>query len=340
MSTPPNAALAARLDEVLDRTIADGRIVGAVVAVALDGRVAYRRAAGLADRATGAPLRPDAIFRLSSVTKCIVSLAALALADQGRLALDAPITRWLPAFRPRLANGREPAISARQLLTHTAGLFYPDNPDHGAAYRERGVSSGLDGLFTDMAEAMRRIADAPLAAEPGQRWIYSLAIDVLGAVIEGVTGRPLAQAVHQLVLAPLGMADSGFAVADGTRLATPYVDALPHPLPMPAHHRATMEGGGGFDFAPGRIHAAGAYPSGGSGMVGTADDVLRALEAIRTGHPGVLSVAGAARARRARASRWSRRIPTSSACPAGAGAWSARCWSTRLPPPRRSRRAR
>lgn len=296
--TLPADAMSARLDDVVDRAIDGGRIVGTVLLVARAGRVVHRRAAGLADRESGRAMRSDAIFLLSSVTKPIVSLAALRLAESAQLDLDAPITRWLPGFRPRLADGREPAITAHQLLTHTAGLIYPGNAELGQPWRDAEVSSGLDGRFTSLEENLRRMASVPLAFAPSERWAYSLAIDVLGAVIEAVTGRPLPQALRELVLAPLGMTDSGFAVADLERLVTHYADGEPSPFPMPSRHRATHDGGL-FEFAPDRIFEPAAYPSAGGGMAGTAGDVLQALEAIRVGHPGVLSAAGAARMRRA-----------------------------------------
>lgn len=296
----PDAELAARLDPVLDRAVDRGGIVGAVVMAARGGRVVYRRAAGWADREAGRAMRTDALFLLSSVTKPAVALAALSLAESGRLALDEPVTRWLPEFRPRLPGGDAPAICARQLLLHTAGLAYPGSLEHGAPYRAAGVSNGLDGEFTTLAENLRRIASVPLVARPGERWIYSLATDVLGAVVEGVTGESLDRALRRLVLEPLGMADSGFAVADPARRVTHYADGPAGgagPIVMPARHPIVFEDGGTFEFAPGRIDAPAAYPSGGGGMAGSAGDVLRLLEAIRTGHPGVLSADGAARMR-------------------------------------------
>ena len=134
-SSPPPDALAQRIDAVIDRAIADEHVVGAVVMVARGGEVVYRRAAGLADRESARPMREDSIVLFSSVTKPIVSAAALALIDAGRLGLDNPVTRWLPDFRPKLPDGREPVITVRHLLTHTAGLSYPffekeDGPYH------------------------------------------------------------------------------------------------------------------------------------------------------------------------------------------------------------------
>ena len=289
-------ALSSRLDDVLDRAVASGRIVGTVVVAAQAGRVVYRRAAGFADRAAARAMRTDDVFLLSSVTKPIVALAAMRLVEAGLLDLEAPVTRWLPGFRPRLADGSAPAVTAHHLLTHTAGLVYPGNPDHGQAYRDQGVSSGLDGVFTSLDENLRRLARQTLVHPPGTAWIYSLAMDVLGAVIEAVTGLPLPQALQALVLEPLAMADSGFAVRDRGRLVTHYADGDPAPVVMPPLHRAVHDGAV-FAFAPGRIFERSAYASAGGGMAGTALDVLHALEALRAGHAGVLSAASAARMR-------------------------------------------
>src|SRR5262245_51546337 len=116
----PDAALAKRLDAVIDKAIADQTIVGTVVMIARDGKVVYARAAGLADREAKRAMREDTLFRLASMTKPITVLTALALIDQGKLALADPVTKWLPDFKPKLADGRAPTITVRHLITHTS----------------------------------------------------------------------------------------------------------------------------------------------------------------------------------------------------------------------------
>ncbi|WP_081557003.1 serine hydrolase domain-containing protein [Chromobacterium haemolyticum] len=118
------AGLEARMDAVLEQALSERRLVGAVVLAVKDGAPVYRRAAGWADREAGLPMREDALFRLASVSKPIVSTAAMVLAARQRLDLDEDIARWLPAFRPRLADGSPARITPRQLLSHTAGLGY------------------------------------------------------------------------------------------------------------------------------------------------------------------------------------------------------------------------
>ena len=119
------ARLAASVDRALDAGIASRRIVGAVIRVTLDGRAVYTRAGGFADREAETQLREDAIFRLASVSKPMVAATALALVERGKLSLDDTVARFLPDFRPKLADGRTPDILIRHLLTHTGGFTSP-----------------------------------------------------------------------------------------------------------------------------------------------------------------------------------------------------------------------
>jgi CubicO group peptidase (beta-lactamase class C family) len=151
-----------------------------------EGDIAHRRAYGLADREASAAMKTDAIFRLSSVTKPIVTAAAMRMIEQKQLALEAAITDWLPDFRPKF-DGLQPTITIRHLLTHTAGLSYdfmqpPDGP-----YHEHKVSSGSDQDGLSMKENLRRIVAAGLAFPPGAAWLYFVAMDVLAAVMQATT---------------------------------------------------------------------------------------------------------------------------------------------------------
>lgn len=287
----PSAADA--LDVAIDAAIADRRIVGAVVLVAREGEVVYRRAAGLADREAAVPLRDDAIFRLASVTKPFVTAAAMRLVEDGALALDAPVTRWLKDFRPRLADGSVPEITIRHLLTHTSGLSYRFIEPAGSAYHLHDVSDGLDQPGLSITENLARLAAVPLAFAPGAAWRYSLSIDVLGAVMEQATGASLPDLVATLVTGPLGLRDISFGVADRSRLAKPYANAAPAPIAMTDGLAVEMDGGAAV-FAPSRILDPASYPSGGAGMSGTAGDVLTFLEAIRTGDAPILTPASIA----------------------------------------------
>lgn len=278
-----------RLDTVIDQALAERRLIGAVVQIAQDGRRIYSRAAGLADREANRLMREDALFRLASVSKPIVSSAALALVARGRLRLDDRVERWLPAFRPRLPDGSVPELTIRHLMTHTAGLSYRFFQPHGGSYERAGVSDGMDLVAFGLDENLRRIASVPLLYAPGTAWAYSIATDVLGGVIERVADKRLDQAVHDLVTAPLGMDDTAFVAVDPQRLAAAYADAEPQPRRlMDADAIAFVEGTAGFLLDPRRALESAAFPSGGAGMVGSAGDLLRLLETLRQGGGALL----------------------------------------------------
>lgn len=276
------------LDDAIDRALAESRVVGALLVVTQHGETVYQRAAGLADREARRPMAVDTLFRYSSLAKPIVSAAAMVLVERGILGLGQPVTRWIPSFRPRLARGEAPTITVHHLLTHTSGLSYPWNetsPD--GPYHRTGIGDGIksSGRLT-LDENLERIASVPLDFDPGSAWQYSVGIDVLGAVIEHATGEDLPAAVARLVTGPLGMADTSFRVADPARLASAYGDAQPEPALMREGHTIP---GDMIVFSPGRAFDADAFPSGGSGMVGSGPNFVRFLEVIRTGGSPVLT---------------------------------------------------
>ncbi|MBN3789784.1 serine hydrolase domain-containing protein [Burkholderia sp. Ac-20353] len=279
------SALESRLDNVFATALREQRVVGAVAIVARDGHVIYRRAHGYADRETQRPMREETLFRLASVTKPIVTVAVLRLVADGRLNLDDPVSRWLPDFTPKLPDGSAPPLTIHQLLTHTAGLSYGLAEEPDSAYHRLGISDGIDRVEFDLDENLRRLAAAPLVFAPGTAWQYSLALDVLGAVIEQATGEPLGDAVARYVTGPLGMRDTGFVSREPARFAVPYANGVPQPVRMDDNIDVPMPEGLGVAvrFAPSRVFDEAAFPSGGAGMYGSADDVLRLLETLRDG---------------------------------------------------------
>jgi CubicO group peptidase (beta-lactamase class C family) len=282
--------LSAAVDQALDGGIAGGKVVGAVVKIVHGGAPVYTQAAGWADREAGIRLKDDAIFRLASMSKPIVSATALALVERGKLHLDDPVTAWLPAFRPKLGDGSEPAILIRHLLTHTSGLTYGFVERPGHSYHRANVSDGLDQPGLSMEENLRRIASVPLNFGPGTGWNYSVSIDVLGAVIAAATGGTLAEAVASLVTRPLGMTETGFHLADINRLAPVYADGDPRPTLMtdPQRVRRPEDPETHLIFSPSRVFDAASFQSGGAGMNGTAADYLRFVEALRRGGTPIL----------------------------------------------------
>lgn len=277
-----DATLAARLDPILERAVAQQRIVGTVVMVARQGRVVYQRAAGFADREAQRPMREDQLFRFASLTKPMVAVAALRLADQGRLDLQAPVSRYLPYFTPQLADGTLAVPTLAQLLSHTAGLHYGFGEDSNGPYHRAGVSDGLDGAPLTLEENLRRLAGVPLDFKPGTQWRYSLGLDVMGGVLAAATGQPLPEVVQQQVAAPLGLHDLSFHVSDAERLATAYRDGYPRPEPMSEPYLLPMPKGG-ILYSPARALSTQAFASGGGGMQGSAGDYLAFLEALRQG---------------------------------------------------------
>jgi CubicO group peptidase (beta-lactamase class C family) len=150
------------------------------------------------------------------------------------------------------------------------------------------VSNGFDQPGLSFEENARRIASVPLLFEPGTAWHYSLSLDVLGEVIARAGGAPLPEIVKRIVTGPLGLHDTGFAIADPQRLATPYADDRPRPVRMSSDHLLPFAASA-LRYAPGRIFNPASYPSGGAGMAGAAGDFLRFLEALRAGGAPILS---------------------------------------------------
>ncbi len=287
-------SLSSRLDSVLETALAADRLVGAVVLVSIDGELAYSRALGMRDRAAGSPMQRDTVFRLASITKTFVTAAAMRLVEEGIVGLDEPTSLWLTRFHPLLPDGSEPEMTLHHLLTHTSGLGYGFAQGPGHPYHALGVSDGLDSSVETLHENLARLAKAPLHFAPGERWEYGLSLDVAGHLLEASSGVPLIEIMRHAVIEPLGLRDLGFVAKDPGRLAVPYALEASGPVPMTDPYALVYEDGTSTVFSPGRALAPQLYPSGGSGMVGTADEVLALLEALRLDGAGILSPESAA----------------------------------------------
>ncbi|MFJ3231763.1 serine hydrolase domain-containing protein [Streptomyces sp. NPDC086787] len=271
-----------RLDQYFTDLVGEGRLPGFLVAVARGGRVAHLTVHGWRDVAGGLPVEADTLWRIYSMTKPVTAVAVLLLVEEGRLALDDPLERHLPAFaaprvyesgsgagvRTRPADG---PVLIRHLLTHTAGLtfgFYHSHPVD-ALYREAGLESSVPP-GADLAETTDVYAGLPLQFEPGTRWNYSVASNVLGRVVEVVSGRPLDEFFAERIFRPLGMTDAGFHITDeqAPRLAELYGETDT----------------GGITPIPGLpLHGRPRFLSGSGGMVATAHDYHRFMEMLRRG---------------------------------------------------------
>jgi CubicO group peptidase (beta-lactamase class C family) len=225
-----------RISNTVQKDIDDKRIAGGVTLVMRHGQVAFFKAQGMQDREAGKPMRPDTIFRICSMSKPITTTAVMILYEEGRFLLEDPVSKYLPEFKnPKVlvkpANGGEaytiPAtreISIRDLLRHTSGLTYQWNADLGSYYKEANVASGLLPYDGTIAESVERLAKQPLLFNPGERWEYSLSVDVLGRLVEVVSGKPFDEFLRTRIFEPLGMKDTYFFPPDNKldRLATAY----------------------------------------------------------------------------------------------------------------------
>jgi CubicO group peptidase (beta-lactamase class C family) len=283
--------LSQRIGDAVHSAIAEKRIVGAVIAVMRDGAAAHLKAYGAADREAGRAMAPDAIFRLASISKPIVTAAAMRLIEQGKLSLDAAVTDWLPDFKPKTPDGATPTITLRHLLTHTSGLAYDFMQSETGPYNRLQVSAGADGDIT-MEDNLARMVEAGLMFPPGAAWLYSVAIDVLGAVMQKAEGAHLDDVVRTHVTGPLGMNDTSFFVTDATRLVQPYSNAAPEPVRIgDGHKQAFLPGLAPINMSVSRAFNRHAFPAGGAGMNGTAAEIVRFLDVIRAGGDPILSTA-------------------------------------------------
>src|SRR4051812_11746469 len=266
-----------RVDTHFRRYVDDGRLPGWQVMVSRRGRVAHLSSYGLADKEAGRSVEADTIFRIYSMTKPVTSVAAMMLWEQGAFELNDPISGWLPDFAsPRVYPGGSAAkhtteratepIRVWHLLTHTAGLTYGFHRVHvtDEIYRNAGFEFGNPRGF-DLAKCVEGWAQLPLAFEPGSEWLYSVATDVLGRLVEVVSGQSLDTFFADQIFGPLGMVDTGFHVdADRAhRLAALYA------LPAGGRERVRFDQMG--DTATRRP----TWFSGGGGLVSTTRDYAR-----------------------------------------------------------------
>ena len=272
-----------RVTQAFQGYVDNGQIPGAIVLIARGDKVAYFQAFGFRDREQKLPMTTDSIFRLASMTKPIVSVAAMMLAEEGKLDVGAPVSQYLPEFKDLkvaveqvdAATGKKETVlqppvrpmTVQDLLRHTSGLVYSPPIGNGPvadAYRDANVSDRNETL----AEMVTKMSKLPLAHQPGEVWEYSMAVDVLGRVVEVVSGMDLDRFIEERVAKPLGMSSTGFYVreADRERLAQPQTD--PATGKRPPMFDATQK--------PKRF-------SGGGGLVSSAADYLQFCEMLLHG---------------------------------------------------------
>jgi len=283
-----------RIAALMEEHVDQGLLGGAVALVARDGKVAWLHSAGMQDREQRVPMSPDTIFRIASMSKPITSVAVMMLYEQGRFQLKDPLSRYIPEFRATkvLAAGGDggqavvPArreITIRHLLTHTSGLTYQWDGRVGPKYREAGITHGLLQDEDLLGDDMARLAQIPLVHQPGEAWTYGLSVDVLGRVVEVVSGMSLDEFLSTQLFEPLRMTDTHFYLSKDkvARLAAVY-----GPDPNGGLKRLGPEllGGGSFVHTTTYPYDGPArYYSGGGGLCSTIGDYARFLQMLLNG---------------------------------------------------------
>lgn len=274
------------VDAVIDRNLAKKNTSGIVTLVYQNGSEIYRSAAGMADIEAESPISSNTLFRFASISKAFTSLSVAALVTKGKVQLSDPVTKWLPDFTPALQDGSQPEITIKNLLCHMSGLDYRWAQSEEGPYAKAGVTDGLDVTGITLEENLRRLAGTPLAFYPGTSWLYSLAPDVLGAIIARIHGTDFPTAMRELVLTPLGISNTCFYIPAYLRAnvaSAYYLNEEKRLCKMSDDQYLTSSDGRYFHFSPERIFIENEYPSGGVGLVGTADDLMKIVEVIRTG---------------------------------------------------------
>ena len=280
-----SAARLARLTTAFRREIEERKVPGTVMLIARKGKLVYASALGVRDPSTADPMRMDTIFRIYSMTKPMVSVAAMILVEDGALQLTDPVARWLPAFKDAKVSTSSGDVSAQRpmtvqdLLRHTAGLPYGELTQN-AAVKDALTQAGLfkPGVIEfdirDMTggQQVERLARIPLIHQPGTTWEYSLATDVLGRVVEAASGKRLGDFMSERLFKPLKMSETGFWVPEAklARLAQPFDK---DPL-------------GGAAITLINVSSQPGNDSGGAGGLSTAGDYLRFAQML--GNGGIL----------------------------------------------------
>ncbi|WP_420635882.1 serine hydrolase domain-containing protein [Candidatus Palauibacter sp.] len=277
-----------RLSESLETYVEEGRLAGAVALVAHGGETSYLQAVGQRDIAAGDPMETDDIFRIASQSKAIVSVAVMMLQEAGDLLISDPLGRYLPEYLETTvavadgAGGYEivPAsrpITIRDLLTHTAGIGYGGGP--GA---ELWADAGIQGWYfahrdEPIRETVRRMAALPMDAQPGERFVYGYSTDILGALVEDVSGEPLDAFLRTRIFEPLGMVDTHFYLPEEKRDRLSVVYSASADGLAPAPDPGGMVGQGAYVDGPRTSF------SGGAGLLSTARDYARFLQMMLNG---------------------------------------------------------
>lgn len=294
--TGMNQARLAKIDGLIKQYVDSGWIAGATALVAIDGKIVYHKAFGYSNAASRTPLKTDHIFRIASQTKAITSAAVMMLMEEGALLLDDPVSKYIPAFaRPQVLATFQAAdssytttparseITIRQLLTHTSGIGYAQigSREANAIYAKAGISSGLGvAPGKKVGDDIEKLATLPIFHQPGEKFTYGLNTDVLGYLVEVVSGMPLDRFFREKILDPLGMRDTWFflPVEKQGRLVALHTETEQKKV-VPAPDTIYRNGAWLTNYPNTR----GTFFSGGAGLSSTAYDYSIFMEMLRNG---------------------------------------------------------
>jgi len=266
----------ARVNQLVERYVDEERVVGMLTLISRNGKLVQSSLKGNMGADNNQPLRHDSLFRIFSMTKAITAVAALILYEEGLFHLDDPVEKFLPDFKDMTVyedGERRPAtikITMHHLFTHMSGLSYGYRGDHPLAVEQQNLK--LDQSET-IDEFIKRLAQLPLAYEPGSSWGYSYATDVLGAVVEKLSGQRLGDFMAERIFVPLDMKDTSFSVGEDklSRLTSLHAwNGQEKKLVLAA----------GIPFKPG--YRVTPFDAGGGGLISTARDYMRFLEMLRS----------------------------------------------------------
>ena len=280
-----------RLHDGMKAFVDRKEVAGVVTLVMRDGRMVDMHATGYQDVESRMPMRTDTIFRIASMTKPMTSVAVMMLYEEGKLLLTDPVSKFIPVFKSMtvLAQGADKpvpaqrAITIRDLLSHRSGLTYGfmNGGPVGNGYRKNGVTDGLSTTAMTLAEGIDKLAAEPLVAQPGAAWNYSLSTDVLGRVVEVVSGRPFDAFMRDRIIKPLKMIDTDFVIPESKwpRVATVYAPDGSGGI-RPIKDPETF---GNATFSPIAYYKSRTYFSGGAGLTSTAGDYSRFAQMLLNG---------------------------------------------------------
>jgi CubicO group peptidase (beta-lactamase class C family) len=289
-----------RISKTMQRYVAEGRIAGTVTYLMRHGKLVHFDTAGFADIEKKVPMKKDTIFRIASMSKAVTSVAAMILIEEGTLSLETPVSKYFPGFRKTTVALRPPAgatpdspativpakreILVRDLMTHTAGISYGYGPG-AASWKAAGIQGWyLADRAEPIAAVVERMATLPFDAQPGEAYVYGYGTDILGAVVERASGKPLDVFIKERVLDPLRMTDTSFflPLEKRDRLATVYTPREDGSI-MRAPDTAPVSNGGAMVAQGAYVDGPRQCFGGGAGLLSTAPDYARLVRMFANG---------------------------------------------------------